>query len=100
MSKTILSLGAALLLTACASQSPQAGHENLSQALHQAGGTANVQSTNNGPVLICSDTPMLGSHISHVDCVTPEEAAARQKAAQAAMQLRTATPTQVPGGPP
>lgn len=88
MYKLVLSFAAALLLAACASQPSAANHQqNLGQALQQAGGTAQVQGPDeNGQRLVCTSDPTLGSHLSHVHCLTPEQEAARQKQAQQAMQ--------------
>lgn len=103
MNKLILSLGLVLLVTACAANTPQPGHETLSQALNQAGGAANVQSSKGGPTLVCSRTPEIGYHIIQIHCITQEEAAARQKADQEAMRNLQHQSSQGPGmgnGPP
>lgn len=84
VTKLVLIASAASILAACASQTPR--NDTLSQALMRSNGIAAVQSGPNGPTLICNDTPALGSHISHVHCVTPEQAAAEKKAAEKSMQ--------------
>lgn len=83
MSKWIVSLGLALLITACATpqqQSAQTAPGQQSQMVVSRG------TQPSGQKLICTDTYPMGSHIPQRICVTPAEAAARQKASQQAMQ--------------
>lgn len=87
MYKLMLCLATALILSACASHTPAPSQQRtLSQALQQNGGKTGVQNGPNGSELICSNTPNLGSHLSHVRCLTPAQEAARQKADQKAVQ--------------
>lgn len=87
MYKLMLCMAAAALVSACASHAPAAGQQQtLAQALQQAGGTSGVQNGPGGGDLICTSAPEIGSHLSHVNCLTPAQAAARQKADQEAVQ--------------
>lgn len=101
MYKLVFFACAAFVLGACAAHPAQSGHETLSQALFRSNGITGVQSGSTGPVLICSNTPTLGSHIADVHCVTPEQAAAERKATQAALQQMHDLPCTAtkPGGP-
>lgn len=102
MYKFALSFAAAMLLAACASQPSAATHQQtLSQALQQAGGTAQVQGPEeNGQKLICTTgQTALGSHLSHTVCLTPEQEAERQKQAQQSMQQIQHQSTLCSGGP-
>ncbi len=87
MSKWISSLGLALLMTACAT--PQQPPAQASGAATSSGQPQMVVSTGTQPAgqkLICSESYPMGSHIPQRICLTPEQAAARKKAAQEAMQ--------------
>jgi hypothetical protein len=82
MTKTTLALGLALALgvAACASDPQQAA----SATPAPAGGTAApvAQAAPAKPKLVCEEQKPLGSNLPQRICMTPEEAAARQRAAQ------------------
>jgi hypothetical protein len=78
------SLALALGLAACASD-PQQPSAAASSA--PASGTATVaQAAPTKPKLVCEETKPLGSNLPQRICMTPEEAAARQRAAQDKMR--------------
>lgn len=83
MTKTTLACGLALALAvaACASAPKQTAASGATAA--PAGSTSAVaQAAPAKPKLICEEEKPLGSNLPQRICMTPEEAAARQKAAQ------------------
>jgi len=85
MTKTILACALALSLTiaACASTPKQTAATDAVPA----GSTAAVaQAAPAKPKLVCEEQKPLGSMLPQRICMTPEEAAARQKAAQDKMR--------------
>ena len=85
MTKTTLACGLALsfAIAACAS-SPQ---QTASGTAAPAGGTsATAQAAPAKPKLICEEQKPLGSLLPQRICMTPEEQAQRQKAAQEKMR--------------
>lgn len=93
MSKLLMTCGLVVALTACASSQPSpSASSSASGASGQASATA-APAAQSGtatavakPKLICEDTAQMGSHFQQRVCMTPEQAEARRKAAQAAMQ--------------
>ncbi|MGB9429781.1 MAG: hypothetical protein WCC11_07895 [Gammaproteobacteria bacterium] len=85
MSKLILSLGLALLITACATTPPPA-QPTASASGNQTQMVVSRGTQPSGQKLICTDSYPMGSHIPQRICLTQAEQAARQKAAQEAMQ--------------
>ncbi|HEY3644308.1 MAG TPA: hypothetical protein VGM16_03130 [Gammaproteobacteria bacterium] len=82
MMKTTLACGLALALglAACASNPDQPA---TATSTAPAGSTATVaQAAPAKPKLVCESDKPLGSNLPQRICMTPEEAAARQKAAQ------------------
>ena len=81
------SLACSLLLTlalgACASQPKQAANGNSAAP---AGGTSVVAQASTKPKLVCEEQKPLGSLLPQRICMTPEEAAQRQKAARDRIQ--------------
>lgn len=89
MTKLTLACGLALSLSlmACASTSKPAAATSgaSSTTAAPAAGTSTAQASTK-PKLICEETKPLGSNLPQRICMTPEEAAARQKAAQDKMR--------------
>ncbi|MFI4920378.1 MAG: hypothetical protein ACHQAZ_01920 [Gammaproteobacteria bacterium] len=93
MSKLLMTCGLVVALTACASSQPSpSASSSASGASGQASATATPAAQSGTatavakPKLICEDTAQMGSHFQQRVCMTPEQAEARRKAAQAAMQ--------------
>lgn len=84
MYKLVLAGGVTLLMAACATVTPpkaQTTAATQQQTLAVTRGTAD-----SGQQLICTDSYPLGSHIPQRICLTKEQMAARQKAAQDALR--------------
>ena len=79
MNKTLTVLGASLLLLGCATQKPAADNQAGPVIMH---GTKPEADKN----MVCSSSHPMDSHIPELICVTPEQAAARKKAAQQQLQ--------------
>ena len=86
MTKLTLACGLALSLSlmACASTSKPAA--SAATAAPAAGTSASTAQASTKPKLVCEETKPLGSNLPQRICMTPEEAAARQKAAQDKMR--------------
>ncbi|HSN18894.1 MAG TPA: hypothetical protein VLV87_11890 [Gammaproteobacteria bacterium] len=82
MTKLTLACGLALSLSlmACASTS------NPTSAAPAAGTSAATAQASTKPKLVCEETKPLGSNLPQRICMTPEEAAQRQRAAQDRMR--------------
>lgn len=88
MTKLTLACGLALSLSlmACASTpKPAAAPAASGTTAAPAAGTATAQASTK-PKLVCEESKPLGSLIPQRICMTPEEAAARQRAAQDKMR--------------
>lgn len=87
MTKLTLACGLALSLSlmACASTPKPAAASASGTTAAPAAGTSTAQASTK-PKLICEETKPLGSNLPQRICMTPEEAAARQKAAQDKMR--------------
>lgn len=87
MSKWLLSLGLALVITACATTPPPSAQTGSTAApagqLQMAVSRGTQES---GQKLICTESYPMGSHIPQRICMTKEQMAARQKADQEAMR--------------
>lgn len=99
MSKLVFSLGLALLITACATTKPPA----QTPAATASGGQSNMQVLRGTKPtadknMICSRSYPMDSHIPELICVTPEQAAARKKAAQQEMNNLQNGPSSGPPG--
>jgi hypothetical protein len=83
MTKTTLACGLALalVLAACAS-TPQQTPATAAAGAAPAGTTSATAQVATKPKLVCEEEKPLGSNLPQRICMTPEEAAARQKAAQ------------------
>ncbi|MGA9851463.1 MAG: hypothetical protein WBR15_00800 [Gammaproteobacteria bacterium] len=86
MSKLILSLGLVLLITACATPQPPAQTTAAAATDSQTQMVVSRGTQATGDQLVCSTDYPMGSHIPQRICLTKEQMAARQKAAQEAMQ--------------
>jgi len=86
MTKLALACGLAVTLMACASnpQSPAPVAAPAGASAAPAAGTSNTtaQAAPAKPKLVCEEQKPLGSLLPQRICMTPEEAAARKKAAQ------------------
>lgn len=98
MIKCILSLGLALVITACATPRPtQQSAVTASRGQPQMVVSRGTQAADQK--LICSDNYPMGSHILQRICLTQDQEAARQKAAQEALQnLQAGQPKACTGG--
>jgi len=105
MTKLSFACGLALsaVLAACAS----APHNSPAAAsAAPAAGTTTVAAAGDKPKLVCEDSTQIGSHFKQRICMTPEEAEARRKAAQAMFNQSGHTnpcgnnPCGQPGSPP
>jgi Flp pilus assembly protein TadD len=83
MTKTTLACGLALALViaACAS-TPKQTPATAAAGAAPAGTTSATAQAVTKPKLVCEEEKPLGSNLPQRICMTPEEAAARQKAAQ------------------
>jgi hypothetical protein len=95
MTKLLMTCGLVALLTACATSQPAPNAAasaatptttNVSAAPAAQTGAAATAGVPGKPKLICEETDQMGSHFQQRVCMTPEQAEARRKAAQAAMQ--------------
>ncbi len=87
MNKSIYAFGLTLLIMGCASHQPSAP----TTAATAPTGQSNMQvmrgtKPEDTPKMICSRSFPMDSHIPQLICVTPEQAAARKKAAQEQVQ--------------
>lgn len=95
-----------ILLTACASSPGQGGSgmTNTAQLAPSAGTSVAQVSAETKPKLVCIEDQPLGSHIPKKICITPEQAAARQKASRDVMDKMNSAPSAPfnpsAGGPP
>lgn len=85
MYKLMLVGGAALLIAACANI-PTAGPKTAAATQQEAVAVTRGTPETGKDQLICTDSYPLGSHIPQRICLTKEQMAARQKAAQEAMR--------------
>ena len=90
MTKLTLACGLALSLSlmACASTPKPAAAVPAAtgSTAAPAAGTSSAQASASKPKLICEESKPLGSLLPQRICMTPEEAAARQRAAQEKMR--------------
>ena len=94
----VMAGGLWLALAACAHDQPHMAGGALSAA--PAGQTATAAAQAGKPKLVCEETRPLGSLLPQRICLTPEEAAARKRAAQEAIRnmQNTSSGTQNGGG--
>ena len=85
MYKLMLVGGAALLIAACANI-PTAGTKTAAATQQEAVAVTRGTPETGKDQLICTDSYPLGSHIPQRICLTKEQMAARQKAAQEAIR--------------
>ncbi|MGH8362657.1 MAG: hypothetical protein ACRESQ_04840 [Gammaproteobacteria bacterium] len=85
MYKLMLAGGTALLMAACAS-APTTGPKTAVATQQEAVAVTRGTPETGKDQLICTDSYPLGSHIPQRICLTKEQMAARQKAAQEAMR--------------
>lgn len=85
MYKLMLVGGTALLIAACANI-PTAGSKTAAATQQEAVAVTRGTPETGKDQLICTDSYPLGSHIPQRICLTKEQMAARQKAAQEAMR--------------
>jgi len=86
MSKWIPPLGLALLIMGCATHQPAAQTPAATTSSGQSHMEVLRGTKPEDQKLICSRSYPMDSHIPEQICVTPEQAAARKKAAQEQMQ--------------
>jgi hypothetical protein len=95
MTKLLMTCGLLAALSACATSQPApsaaAGSAASAAATATAApaaqsGAATVAAAPSKSKLVCEETDQMGSHFQQRVCMTPEQAEARRKAAQAAMQ--------------
>lgn len=86
MSKLLMTCGLVMALTACATSQPASTASSGASTAPAAQSGAAPATAVTKPKLVCEDTAQMGSHFQQRVCMTPEQAEARRKAAQAAMQ--------------
>ncbi len=95
MTKLLMTCGLLAALTACATSQPAStapasaaapAAASASAAPAAQSGAAPVAAAPGKAKLVCEETDQMGSHFQQRVCMTPEQAEARRKAAQAAMQ--------------
>ena len=89
MTKLLMTCGLLVALTGCATSqpAPSAAAVPATPAAPAAQtGAAPVAAAPGKSKLVCEETDQMGSHFQQRVCMTPEQAEARRKAAQAAMQ--------------
>lgn len=86
MSKLLMTCGLVMALTACATSQPASTASSGASTAPAAQSGAAPATAVTKPKLVCEDTAQMGSHFQQRVCMTPEQAEARRKAAQATMQ--------------
>lgn len=95
MAKLLMTCGLVVALTACATSqtAPSASSSASGGSAVPAATTSAAPAAQSGavavagkPKLVCEETDQMGSHFQQRVCMTPEQAEARRKAAQAQMQ--------------